>query len=831
LKLARRQIELEPYQESAHQQIMLSLAQSGQRNEALVHYERFKDLLQQELGVSPIDQTHTMYERLVVGRLPDLPKVEIILRREPRTVGRCPYRGLTAFREEDAPFFFGREEIIVRLLERVNGELPISVIVASSGLGKSSTVFAGLLPRLDGKNDRLCLDLRPGRQPIRNLVGALLMNLKPDLEEPELERDINLYTEALYEGETSLQDILENLLDNQNSTRRLLVVIDQFEELFTLCKEKTTQERFLQILVDASKVGGSHQAHSLHIILNLRADFMGQALGYRTFAELLNSSTQILGPMSQENLRLAIEKPAEIQGAAFEPGLVTRILDDIGQEPGNLPLLEFALTLLWDRLEEGWFTHEAYEEIGRVDGALARYAEEVYLALDNNRKDDAHGVFIQLVQPGQGTEDTRRLAARDEFDEKRWNLVHKLAGKRLVVTGQDAGGRETVELVHEALIREWVRLRDWVENDRAFRVWQEQMRTSLLQWEDSQRNKGALLRGVALSKAENWLIEREPDLSAGEREFIEIGLQTRDERQRAEARRQERERSLERRSRIFLQVLLIVFVLAIFVTMGFAMVARSETRQAIVSSSLSLAANASQALNEKDTTSALVLAMAANRIQEPPLESQRVLLEAAFSPGPRKLYNAAEIFGQVKGPPLSVVITPDGRKSLTGFFDGSIILWDIETGKELLRYAGHAPGRFEPRRIVEYSGVNDIALSPDGLLAISGGDDGNVVMWQVDSGKEIRRFEGHTGAVRAVDISPDGLVGISGGLSGDSLTDPGELILWDLRTGEELRQFEGQTEAVVDLAISPDGRRVIASSGEVIYGGGVSDLQPASLGY
>ena len=682
LQLARRQIELEPYQEAAHQQIMWALALNGQRNEALLHYEHFKELLEVELGVAPLEQTREMYDQLVNGDLPGSPTTDLVLRRELKTVGECPYRGLAAFREIDAPFFFGREEFTERLAENVNGRLVMTVIVGSSGSGKSSAVFAGLLPQLHDANDWLFVGFRPGGYPFQALVAAIQPYLKSDLEESEVQK----LSAALQEGETSLPDFLQRVLEKHHSVNRLLLVIDQFEELYTICLDRSLRRRFLDTLLDLVKFGTTSHHFPFSLVLTLRADFMGLALSYRPFADSLNESALILGPMNQDELRTAIANPAERQGAAFEPGLITRILDDVGQEPGNLPLLEFALTLLWEHIDQGWLTHTAYEEIGRVGGALARYAEDVYLALDESQREDARQVFIQLVQPGQGTEDTRRLGSKSEFGEKRWNLIRYLADKRLVVTGQDDEERETVEIIHEALIREWDRLLGWVDADRAFRMGQEQVRTALHQWEDSGRDKDALLRGVALSKAENWLIERPNDLSATEREFIQTGLHTRRERQEAESIRRERERSLERRSRNFLRTVVIILFLAMSVSIGFALVARKEARQATEAASLSLAASARQMLNDKDATSALVLALAANRIEDPPRESQRILLEAAFSPGPRRLFEINRIFEDIKGPPLSVAFTPDNKTALTGFFDGNIILWDTETGKETHRF-------------------------------------------------------------------------------------------------------------------------------------------------
>lgn len=831
LQLARHQVELEPYQEAAHQQIMWALVLNGQRNEAIQHYERFKELLEAELGVAPLEQTKEMYTRLVAGELPGSPTTDLILRREPRTVGECPYRGLAAFREEDAPFFFGRKEFTERLIENISGHSRMTVVVGSSGSGKSSAVFAGLLPRLQDAGDWLLVDFRPEDHPFQAMVAALQPYLKPDSEETEIQKLL----EALQEGKTSLINILQQALEERPSSNQLLLVIDQFEELYTLCPGVDLRRRFLDTLLDTVATGADSHQSPFNLVFTLRADFMGQALFYRPFADALNDNSLILSPMNQDELRAAIEKPAEKQGAAFEPGLVSRILNDVGDEPGNLALLEFALTLLWERSDQGWLTHTAYEEIGQVGGALARYAEDVFLALEMDQQEDAQRVFVQLVQPGQGTEDTRRLGSKSEFGEVRWSLVQYLADKRLVVTDKDDAGRETVEIVHEALIREWGRLQDWVDADRAFRVWQEGIRTAILQWEDSERDKAALLRGVSLSKAENWLIERTNDLSAMEREFIQASLHAQRERQEVETMRLERERSLERRSRIFLQVLAIVLLLATSISVGFALVARREARQSNVAASLSLAANVRQALNDKDVTSALVLALAANRIEDPPRESQRILLEAAFSPGPQKLFDTTEMFENVEGPPLSVVIIPDnlsstgvlartsGTTALTGFFDGTIVMWNIETGSEIRRLSGHAPGEYNPTGIVTHSGVNDIALSPSGQMAISGGDDGLVILWDIVSGNKMRNFEGHSGPVRAVAISPDGLTAISGGLSGTSMRNPGELILWDLRTGQEIRRFEGQAEAIIDIAISPDGNKVIASSGEVAYSSALPD--------
>ncbi len=285
---------------------------------------------------------------------------------------------------------------------------------------------------------------------------------------------------------------------------------------------------------------------------------MGEALSYRPFADALQRRALMLGPMTRQELRAAIEKPAKAQGAKFEEGLVERILDDVGREPGSLPLLEFALTLLWEGIGSGWLKHSIYEQIGGVSGALARYAEQVYGELDADHRERAQQVFVQLVRPGEGTEDTRRVATRAEIGDQNWLLVQHLADRRLVVTGLDEAGSETVEVIHEALIGNWERLRGWVDADRSFRTWQERLRGRLRQWQSSGGDEGALLRGAPLAEAERWLAERKIDLSRPELAYVQTSLDLR-------KRRQVEQERVRRRIILGLSLgLMITLVLAVF---------------------------------------------------------------------------------------------------------------------------------------------------------------------------------------------------------------------------------------------------------------------------
>ena len=195
--------------------------------------------------------------------------------------------------------------------------------------------------------------------------------------------------------------VASQITQTNQATSHLLLVADQFEELYTLCPDPDERQRFLDQLLEAVSAPGAETDRHLVLLLTLRADFMGQALAYRPFADALQGASVLMGPMNRDELRAAVEKPAELQGAAFESGLVERLLDDVGNEPGNLPLLEFALTLLWEGQENGWLTHAVYDAIGLVDGALASYADQVYNALDADEQVTARKALLQLVNPGK----------------------------------------------------------------------------------------------------------------------------------------------------------------------------------------------------------------------------------------------------------------------------------------------------------------------------------------------------------------------------------------------------------------------------------------------
>jgi DNA-binding SARP family transcriptional activator len=340
---ALRLLALDPLLEAAHRQMMLLLVASGQRSAALAQYETCREVLAEELGAEPSPEIRETYELLLKGeRLPGIPLAPAARAREPRPVGECPYRGLAAFREQDAPFFFGREAFTERLHQAVQERPLVAVIIGSSGSGKSSAVFAGLLPRLREAVDGggwLIAGFRPGAQPFRALAGSLVPAMWPELDGTERLVQARKLAKALRSGDLRLVDAVEHALRKQPQAQRLLLVGDQFEELYTLCPERGIRRRFLDELLAAVEAAGTLAEPRFVLLLTMRADFMGRALAHRPFADALQGASVMLGPMNREELGTAVERPAEVQGAAFEAGLVERILDDVGQEPGYLPLL------------------------------------------------------------------------------------------------------------------------------------------------------------------------------------------------------------------------------------------------------------------------------------------------------------------------------------------------------------------------------------------------------------------------------------------------------------------------------------------------------------
>ena len=444
-----------------------------------------------------------------------------------------PYKGLNAFTAADAAYFYGRRQVMAALLALVRQE-PFVAVLGASGSGKSSLVFAGLQAQVKAEGTWLTASFRPGREPFVSLANALLKPLEEELSETSRLKELDNLASYLAEKPENLGRVFERILEKHTDNDHLLLIIDQFEELYTLVPVVEARNALVESLLTATKVAG------IRLVLTIRADFLGLTLTYPPLVAALQNHDLMLGPMTIEELRDVIVEPARKAGIRFASGLVERILNDVLDEPGYLPLLQFALTRLWGEQQAGQLTHEGYDEIGGVAGALVQYADETLDSLGEGEQKRARQVFTRLVRPGLGTEDTRRVAAKSEL-ELEWELTRELADRRLVVTGRNELEEETAELVHEALIQRWGKLRRWLEEDRELLTWREGLRNYLSHWIDSGQDEAVLLRGSILATAETWLAERREALSPAECTFIEASIEYREAKIEAEEEQRQRE--------------------------------------------------------------------------------------------------------------------------------------------------------------------------------------------------------------------------------------------------------------------------------------------------
>lgn len=429
----------------------------------------------------------------------------------------CPYRGLLYFREEDAPFFFGREAAITQLVHAVQQHNLVAVVGASSS-GKSSVVRAGLVPELRRARDRVweIVTLVPTDRPVHALAAVLMPFLEPDMSEVTRLGETNQLAEDLLSRKTALRDIVDRVLAKQPGTDRLLLIADQWEELFTLCKDDVARWCFIDNILQATATT------KLSAVPTLRGDFFGRAItNYRPLSDRVQGAQVNLGPMKREELRLAIEKLAQKGGLTFEAGLVDLMLEQAIDEPGHLPLLEFVLRQLWEQRRGGELHHEAYHVMGQLEGAIATKAESIYGRLSAQDQRRVQQIFLRLVRPGEGEADTRRRATSSELGAEMQGLVKTLSDERLVVTSRVTGSEEdTIEVSHEALIRHWAQLKGWVDADRQFLAWQQRLNAMRKEWDKSQRSADLLLRGLPLREAVDWLKKRPDYFSSDEGQFV-----------------------------------------------------------------------------------------------------------------------------------------------------------------------------------------------------------------------------------------------------------------------------------------------------------------------
>jgi len=457
-----------------------------------------------------------------------------------RAAALCPYRGLEVFREEDAAFFAGRQTFASQLLEFTLGK-DLVVVVGPSGSGKSSVVQAGLIPllrrQLPPANTWDTVIFTPGSDPCHRLASALIPLLEPELTETARLAEAEELGRNLAEGRTRVEAVMNRVIEKSKGTGRLLLVADQFEELFTLTPEPRRRPLVESLL-------GALGNAPFTLLLTLRADFYSQVIGLdRELSDRLAPAQVNIGALTPDELRESITTPARLVGLEFEAGLVERILTDVGSEPGRLPLVEFALTELWQRREGNRLANRAYDEIGGVTGALARRAEAEFAGLRPEEQAAARRLFSRLVRvarPDEAGEDTRQRADLGEADKVAKRVATEFADARLLVTGIEGDATLSVEVAHEALIRNWERLRSWLNQDREFLLWRQRLQAQVEEWHRRGEDAGYLLRGAPLAEAERWLLDRPHDLTSGEQSLIKESIALRNEESHASRRRKRR---------------------------------------------------------------------------------------------------------------------------------------------------------------------------------------------------------------------------------------------------------------------------------------------------
>lgn len=719
-----------PYREHFRAQLMLALYRSGRQAEGLAVYQQTRTLLSDELGLEPGSELQELQRAILVQDAALTPSVVGDGRGPEVFRDICPFKGLAPFEPADAEFFFGRERLVDELLGRLEDN-PFLALVGASGSGKSSLLRAGLLPALDRDH----VFVRPGDPKPFSGTGGVF-------------------------------------------------AIDQFEEVFTAEMAEEQRAAFVAALVERA---WDPERRGL-VIIALRADFFVQLARYPGLADLVGPNHILLGPMSTSELRRTIEGPSEQVGLEVEPKLVDALVDHVAGESGALPLLSTALVDLWGERDGRRLTFEAYTRSGGVHGAVARHAEAAFRSLDADDQQVAKRILLRLVGGDEAL--TRRRASRAELgadeDQRVSHVLSVLTERRLLVADEDS-----IELIHEALLRHWPRLRTWLEEDSQGRVLQLHLAQAAREWEASGREPGELYRGARLAAAIEWADSSGAGtLNRVERDFLH-------ESRRASAR-------ANRRLRILLAATLVLLVAALAAG-GVALAARSSAdRQATSATAERLGA---QALIQPPLDLSLLLAREAVSIDDS-LATRGYLL-AALLRAPAAIAIVHEGGGSV----FDEALSPDGRILAVRGNDGNIVFFDART----MNRSGGLP--FGDSQI-SFFGVNTpphaLAYSPGGKTLAVGSTDGHHAMLHLVSragSKPRATVLSKNATVLDIAFSPDGHTLATGEMRSGAENPKREIIvLRNAVTGAP----ERRSKAIVSgrlVGYTFDGRDLLVTTG------------------
>ncbi|SDO81872.1 AAA ATPase domain-containing protein [Streptomyces sp. cf386] len=706
------------------------------------------------------------------------------------TLPPSPFRALSAFQETDAAIFHGRRAESDEAARALAAERRVTV-VGPSGSGKSSLALAGVAPRLRAEGAQVVVVRpTPGSSPLTTFAAAVLPLLEPDLPEAERpERTAELVQVLRRHGPA---DVVARLLQLRRGSR-LLVVVDQFEEVLGLAPDAVDEL--------ADLLQGDTLPATVRVLITLRADFLEPVLAHPRFGPQFGGHLHALAPPTPESLREIVTVPVEaVPGLSYEPHLAERILADTGTGPGALPLLGLTLDLLWQRQQGGLLTHRAYEELGGVTGALGKHADRVWKAcVPPEDEEAARRLFTRLVRVPVGTPaPIRRMVLRTELRDEQWRVAQRLAGTRLLATGHNAEGTETVELAHEALISDWDKLADWTTGDRAFLEWRAALQQDMDRWEHAGRPSQLLPTPLQLARSERWLSERRDELTDAERHYLDAGRAHR----RARVRR--------RRTALSAVGLVVALVL---VALSLLYATREESRERAADAASRALAVAAEDDARTEPALGVLKALAAHHTA-PTTEARNALL---------RQYLRYHAYDRVLSGVLGTV------RAFTISRNGDVVLATSQLGRAVL-YVGATSGRVRSAQVPSTGQVLEVVVSADGKRGAYVQADGKAVWFEVDTDAAgllgpLHRLPDAPGSGVSWDISVGPALSADGRLLAARVR--GRLVWWNLDRGALAGDVPAPQDMNTALWFGPDGRTLLT---KVYTASGAQALKSVDMG-